>query len=116
MQTMKQAAAEFLACKRVAVTGVSREPQGHGSNVVYQRLRQRGYAVFAVNPNAITSKATPASPHGSPADGDALDHDQGRWHGADPRRQRHQGPELDAPGSRVTVDPVQESDGFDGGS
>ena len=52
MQTMKQAAAEFLAGKRVAVTGVSREPQGHGSNVVYQRLRQRGYEVFAVNPNA----------------------------------------------------------------
>ena len=52
MQTMKQAAAEFLACSRVAVTGVSRTPQGHGSNVVYQRLRQRGYQVFAVNPNA----------------------------------------------------------------
>ena len=28
MQTMKQAAAEFLAGKRVAVTGVSRHPQG----------------------------------------------------------------------------------------
>ena len=52
MPTMKQAAAEFLAGKRVAVTGVSRKPQGHGSNAVYQRLRQRGYKVFAVNPNA----------------------------------------------------------------
>lgn len=52
MQTMKQAAAEFLADKRIAVTGVSRTPQGHGSNVVYQRLRSRGYQVFAVNPNA----------------------------------------------------------------
>jgi len=52
MPTMKQAAAEFLAGKRVAVTGVSRNPQSHGSNVVYQRLRQRGYAVFPVNPNA----------------------------------------------------------------
>lgn len=52
MQTMKEAAAEFLAKKRVAVTGVSRKPKGHGSNVVYQRLRQRGYEVFAVNPNA----------------------------------------------------------------
>jgi uncharacterized protein len=52
MQTMKQAAAEFLAGKRVAVTGVSRNPQGHGSNAVYQRLRQRGYQVFAVNPHA----------------------------------------------------------------
>ncbi len=47
-----EAAAEFLANKRIAVTGVSRNPQGHGSNVVYQRLRERGYEVFAVNPNA----------------------------------------------------------------
>ena len=52
MQTMKRAAAGFLAGKRVAVTGVSRKPHGHGSNAVYQRLRQRGYQVFAVNPNA----------------------------------------------------------------
>ena len=52
MQTMKQATAEFLAGKRVSVTGVSRNPQSHGSNVVYQRMRQRGYQVFAVNPNA----------------------------------------------------------------
>ena len=52
MLAIKQATAEFLAGKRVAVTGVSRTPQGHGSNVVYQRLRQRGYEVFAVNPEA----------------------------------------------------------------
>ncbi len=54
MPTIKEAAAEFLAHKRVAVTGVSRKPQGHGSNVVYQRLRERGYEVFAVNPYADT--------------------------------------------------------------
>src|SRR5574341_2279779 len=47
-----QAAEEFLSERRIAVTGVSRAPKGHGSNVVYQRLRQRGYEVFAVNPNA----------------------------------------------------------------
>ena len=52
MTTLKQAAAEFLANKRVAVTGVSRSSRDHGGNVVYQRLRQRGYQVFAVNPNA----------------------------------------------------------------
>jgi uncharacterized protein len=52
MQKIKEAAAEFLASKRVAVTGVSREPKNHGSNVVYKRLRERGYEVFAVNPNA----------------------------------------------------------------
>jgi predicted CoA-binding protein len=52
MVSIKEAATEFLAHKRIAVTGVSRKPQGHGSNAVYQRLRQRGYEVFAVNPNA----------------------------------------------------------------
>ena len=59
MQQIKEAAAEFLAMRRVAVTGVSRDPQGHGSNVVYQRLRQRGYQVFAVNPNADTVGGDP---------------------------------------------------------
>jgi predicted CoA-binding protein len=52
MHTIKEAATEFLGQRRVAVTGVSREPKGHGSNVVYKRLRERGYEVFAVNPNA----------------------------------------------------------------
>ena len=52
MKKIKEAASEFLANKRVAVTGVSRHPKNHGSNVVYKRLRERGYKVFAVNPNA----------------------------------------------------------------
>jgi uncharacterized protein len=52
MTTIGEAASAFLANKRVAVTGVSRHPTGHGSNVVYQRLRDRGYEVYAVNPNA----------------------------------------------------------------
>ena len=52
MQPIKDAASEFLTKKRVAVTGVSRKPKNHGSNNVYRRLRERGYEVFAVNPNA----------------------------------------------------------------
>jgi predicted CoA-binding protein len=52
MAKIKDAASEFLSSKRVAVTGVSRQPKDHGSNVVYKRLRERGYEVFAVNPNA----------------------------------------------------------------
>ena len=54
MQTIKEAAAEFLARKRIAVTGVSRRPENHGGNVVYRRLKDRGYEVFAINPNADT--------------------------------------------------------------
>jgi predicted CoA-binding protein len=52
MQTIKDVADAFLANKRIAVTGVSRTPKTHGSNNVYRRLRERGYDVFAVNPNA----------------------------------------------------------------
>ena len=52
MTTIKEAAEEFLSHKRVAVTGVSRTRGSHGSNAVYMRLRDRGYEVFAVNPNA----------------------------------------------------------------
>jgi hypothetical protein len=52
MPSVKEAAAEFLAQRRIAVTGVSRRAGSHASNAVYQRLRQRGYDVFAVNPNA----------------------------------------------------------------
>src|SRR6476619_4145266 len=52
MQPIKEAAAEFLAGRRIAVTGVSRNAEDHGANVVYKRMRERGYEVFAVNPNA----------------------------------------------------------------
>jgi uncharacterized protein len=59
MPKINKAASEFLANKRVAVTGVSRHPKGHGSNVVYERLRGRGYEVFAVNPNADKVEGDP---------------------------------------------------------
>lgn len=52
MTTVAAAVNDFLAQRRIAVAGVSREAAGHGGNVVYQRLRDRGYEVFAVNPNA----------------------------------------------------------------
>jgi predicted CoA-binding protein len=51
MTTMKEAASAFLANKRIAMTGVSRKAKDHGANTVYKRLRDRGYEVFAVNPN-----------------------------------------------------------------
>jgi uncharacterized protein len=59
MQNIKEAAATFLANERIAVTGVSRTPETHGSNNVYKRLRERGYDVFAVNPNADRVEGDP---------------------------------------------------------
>jgi hypothetical protein len=59
----KDAAGEFLACRRIAVTGVSRSPGSHGGNAVYRRLRERGYEVFAVNPHAQTVEGDTAYPN-----------------------------------------------------
>jgi len=47
--TMRQVD-EFLALKRLAVVGVSRDPK-HFSYVLWQELRQRGYEAIPVNPN-----------------------------------------------------------------
>jgi hypothetical protein len=57
---IQEAATEFLSKKRIAVTGVSRTPGSHGSNVVYRRLRERGYEVFAVNPNTSVVEGDPS--------------------------------------------------------
>jgi predicted CoA-binding protein len=55
MPTVQQAVDDFLALKRIAVAGVSRDPGGmHASNGIYTRLKERGYEVFPVNPNADT--------------------------------------------------------------
>ncbi len=53
--TIHDAAEAFLDHRRIAVAGVSREEGGaHGGNVVYGRLKERGYEAFAINPNAET--------------------------------------------------------------
>jgi predicted CoA-binding protein len=54
MTTIKEAASTFLANQRIAVTGVSRRAKDHGANTVFKRMRDRGYEVFAVNPNTDT--------------------------------------------------------------
>ena len=59
MAKIDEAAADFLAHKRIAVAGVARKPGEHGGNVVYRRLRERGYQVFAVNPNADEVEGDP---------------------------------------------------------
>lgn len=48
---MREAAEEFLAQRRIAVAGVSRDPK-QAANLIYRRLRSAGYEVYAVNPNA----------------------------------------------------------------
>lgn len=54
-----EAADQFLAQRRIAVTGVSRTPASHGANVVYKTLRDKGYQVVPINPNAATVEGDP---------------------------------------------------------
>jgi predicted CoA-binding protein len=46
---------DFLAQKRIAVAGVSRDNSGHAAaNLIYQRLKKTGHEVFPVNPQMQT--------------------------------------------------------------
>lgn len=47
---LKDAVSEFLSLETIAVTGVSRSPNGTGNSIV-RRLRETDHEVFAVNPN-----------------------------------------------------------------
>ena len=42
---------DFLAQRRIAVAGVSRNKEHPVGNLIYQRLKKTGHDVFAVNPN-----------------------------------------------------------------
>jgi uncharacterized protein len=46
---------DFLAQKRIAVAGVSRNNSGHpAANLIYRRLKSTGHDVFPVNPHMQT--------------------------------------------------------------
>ncbi|MFQ5569300.1 MAG: CoA-binding protein [Rhodothermales bacterium] len=51
MHTLRNAANDFLALKRIAVAGVSRTGSD-AANIIYKKLRGAGYEVYPVNPNA----------------------------------------------------------------
>ena len=62
MSQFEQLAQEFLAQKRIAVAGVSRNPN-ETANAIYRTLRDKGYEVFAVNPNAETVEGDTCYPN-----------------------------------------------------
>jgi predicted CoA-binding protein len=62
MSNLPAAVAAFLAGKRIAVAGVSREGKGHVGNAIFNKLRQAGYEVFAVNPSATEVEGAPCYP------------------------------------------------------
>src|ERR1051325_2669749 len=55
---------EFLARKRIAIAGVSRDKSRHPvGNLIYARLKNTGHEVFAVNPNMTTFEGDPCYPN-----------------------------------------------------
>lgn len=56
--TLGEKVEEFLAQPRIAVAGVSRSGKATG-NAIYKRFRDRGYEVYAINPNADEIEGEP---------------------------------------------------------
>lgn len=59
MSALDDAVREFLAMHRIAVAGVSRAAD-IPANYIYRKLRDAGYEVFAINPNAETVEGVKA--------------------------------------------------------
>lgn len=60
MSDFNTLARDFLAQKRIAVVGVSRE--GGTGNAIFRKLRDEGYTVFAVNPHTDRIEGAPCYP------------------------------------------------------
>jgi uncharacterized protein len=61
MNQVPEPVAEFLRGKRIAVAGVSRQPN-QAANAVFRKLRDSGYEAFPVNPNASEVEGTKCYP------------------------------------------------------
>lgn len=58
MITTKASIDSFLSSRKIAITGVSRDPRKFG-NQVFKALSKKGVEVFPVNPNADVIDGTP---------------------------------------------------------
>jgi len=61
MPRVPEQVAEFLSGKRFAVAGVSRQ-SGQAANAVFRKLRDSGYEVFPINPNATQTEGARCYP------------------------------------------------------
>ncbi len=61
MPSLEETVEEFLAQEHIAITGISRT-KPNAANGVYQKLRDKGYQVYPVNPNAEEFQGDPCYP------------------------------------------------------
>ncbi|MDX1436707.1 MAG: CoA-binding protein [Anaerolineales bacterium] len=62
MSQFETMARDFLAQNRIAVAGVSRKSE-NAANGIYRKLRDEGYMVFPLNPNAEVVEGDPCFPN-----------------------------------------------------
>lgn len=62
MENLKRAANQFLSGKSFAIAGVSKKGDT-AANIIYRKLRDSGYEVYAINPNAQAVEGDPAYPN-----------------------------------------------------
>ena len=61
--TLETKVQDFLAQKRIAIAGVSREHRDHPvGNLIYRRLKTTGHDVFPVNPHMQSFEGAPCYP------------------------------------------------------
>jgi predicted CoA-binding protein len=58
MKASRDAIDRFLAGKKIAIAGVSRDPKKFG-HIVFRTLREKGYEVFPVNPSVDSIDGIP---------------------------------------------------------
>ncbi len=61
-QEFKDRVEKFMACRRIAVAGYSSQGE-QPANLIYRRLVNNGYEVFAVNPKAEEISDVPCYPN-----------------------------------------------------
>ena len=74
MAAFKELVTDFLAQKRIAVAGVSGRNHDAPGNLIYRKLRDSGYEVYALNPNTSVAEHDRCYPdlHALPQPVDAM--------------------------------------------
>ena len=57
--TVKELTSDFLGQQRIAIAGVSRTDRNAPGNIIYRKLRDAGYEVFALNPHTAVAENDP---------------------------------------------------------
>jgi predicted CoA-binding protein len=63
MSKLREKVEKFLSLKRIAVAGVSRNSGPEAANLIYRKLKEAGYEVYALNPHAESTDGDTCYPN-----------------------------------------------------